>query len=77
MTDSQSQIRIAAANEFNRSPALQAEFTSEAVYVAYRCAMARGAARIYGKTSAASAAPGQSHINIAPGRSVQVRWGKS
>jgi len=44
---SQNQVRIAAANEYRSSPALQAEHTSEASYIAYRCAMARGAARIH------------------------------
>lgn len=62
MTDPQSQVRIAAANEFNRSPALQAEFTSEAVYVAYRCAMARGAARIFSKPAATAAPAARSSV---------------
>lgn len=47
MSNSQNQVRTAAANEFRRSPALQAEFASEQAYVAYRCAMDRGAARIF------------------------------
>lgn len=47
MPNSQDEVRAAAANEFRRSPALQAEFASEQAYVAYRCAMDRGAARIF------------------------------
>ncbi len=80
MSDSQNQVRAAAANEFRRSPALQAEFTSEQAYAAYRCAMDRGAARIFGpavptksytahsasgaRVDAVSAAPGQPSMNI-------------
>ena len=50
-----SQVRAAAANEFQRSAALQAEFSSEATYVAFRCAKERGAARIFSKPAAAPA----------------------
>lgn len=86
MTNSQEQVRAAAANEFRRSPALQAEFASEQAYAAYRCAMDRGAARIFApavptktytaqtargdRVDAVSAAPGQSGINIQIGRAV-------
>lgn len=86
MTNSQDEVRAAAANEFRRSPALQAEFASEQAYAAYRCAIDRGAARIFApavptKTytahsvsgapvDAASAGPGQSRINIQIGRAV-------
>lgn len=50
-----SQVRAAAANEFQRSAALQAEFSSEASYVAFRSAKERGAARIFSKPAAAPA----------------------
>lgn len=86
MTNYQEQVRAAAANEFRRSPALQAEFTSEQAYAAYRCAMDRGAARIFApavptksytahsasgaRVDAVSAAPGQLSMNIQVGRAV-------
>jgi len=85
MTNSQNQIRTAAENEFRRSPALQAEFSSEAAYVAFRCAKDRGAARIFAPAAPTksynahsapragvdvAAAPGQLSMSIQPGRAM-------
>lgn len=42
----QDQIRTTASAEYRRSPTLQDEFPSEGAYVAFRCAVHRGAARI-------------------------------
>lgn len=81
----QDQIRATAAAEYRRSPTLQTEFPSEGAYVAYRCAMARGAARIFapgvptkihtahpasGARVDAAAAPGQPSMSIQIGRAV-------
>lgn len=52
MTNSQNQVRDAAATEYRRNQALQAEFSSEAAYVAFCCAKDRGAARIFAPAAA-------------------------
>lgn len=85
MTNAQNQVRDAAATEYRRNQALQAEFSSEAAYVAFRCAKARGAAKIFapaaptksytadsarGARVEAAAAPGQPRMNIIPGCAV-------
>lgn len=45
------QVRAQAAREFDSRPALAAEFSSKEAYVAFRAAEARGACRIFRKTT--------------------------
>lgn len=47
MSNSQSQVREAAAREWRSNPSLHDEFSSEGAFVAFRAAKARGAARIF------------------------------
>lgn len=65
----QDQVREAAAREWRCNPSLHAEFSSEHAFVAYRAAMARGAARVFAPSAPVRTFknPGSSSGDVAAG----------